>query len=61
MNLQQENESAQMRMNESKIVRIFQEERKACWRFGGEEIKDCEMKIYVESKAKEVVHLKVIQ
>ncbi len=31
-----------MRMNYSKIVLVFQEERKAGGGFGGEEIKDCE-------------------
>ncbi len=32
------------RINESKKVRVFQEERKACGGFGGENIKDYEMK-----------------
>ncbi len=34
-----------MRVHESKIVQdIFQEKMKACEGFGGDEIKDCEMK-----------------
>ncbi len=33
-----------MRMNEAKIVRIFQEEEKAGGGFCGKEIKDCEAK-----------------
>ncbi len=35
-----------MRVNESTIVQdFFQEKMKACGGFGGDEIKDCEMKI----------------
>ncbi len=45
MNFQQEIDSAQITINDSKIVlRLVQEERKACRGFGGEEIKDCETK-----------------
>ncbi len=45
MNFQQEIESAQIRINESKTVQMLvQEERKACGEFGGAEIKGCEIK-----------------
>ncbi len=40
MNFQQEIE-LKIRMNKSKIVRLFQEEKNVCGGFGGEEIKDC--------------------
>ncbi len=33
-----------MKMNESGIIYFFQDERKACGRFGGEKITDCETK-----------------
>ncbi len=45
MNFQQERDSAQIRINESKTVQMLvQEERKAYGEFGGAEIKDCETK-----------------
>ncbi len=33
-----------MRINESKVARVFEEERKACGGFGSEKIKDFEIK-----------------
>ncbi len=45
MNIQQEIDSAQIRINESKTVQMLvQKERKACGEFGGAEINDCETK-----------------
>ncbi len=45
MNFQQEIDSAQIRINESKTVQMLvQEERKACRGIGGEQLKDCQPK-----------------
>ncbi len=45
MNFQQEIDSAQIRINESKTVQMLvQEERKACGEFGGAKIEDCATK-----------------
>ncbi len=44
-------------MNQTRIVRLFQGERKACGGFGGEEIKDQE----ANNMAQSIAHTKVTQ